>query len=74
MGQYNPRMDLRLSEQVALVTGGDSGLGRAICLLCAEAGARVVVNYHSAEDKAAEVVEAITRRGQGRGGCASHHP
>src|SRR5699024_11194603 len=44
----------------------DSGIGRAICLAYAAAGAKVVVNYNSSEDKAREVVQQI----EGAGGRA----
>lgn len=52
-------MKVSLNEQVAIVTGGDSGIGRGICLAFARAGARVVVNYNSSRDKADEVVATI---------------
>jgi glucose 1-dehydrogenase len=52
-----------LLGQKALVTGASSGIGRAIALALGEAGADVVVNYVSGEDKAQALVEEITANG-----------
>jgi glucose 1-dehydrogenase len=52
-----------LSGQKALVTGANSGIGRAIALALGHAGADVVVNYVSREEEAGKVTEEIRRCG-----------
>lgn len=53
---------MNFQNQVAIVTGGNRGLGRALCLALAEKGARVVVAARS-EEHNSETVEAITAVG-----------
>src|SRR6185295_14428688 len=48
-----------LTGQKAIVTGANSGIGRAIAIAIGHAGADVVVNYVSREEEAAKVVEHI---------------
>jgi 3-oxoacyl-[acyl-carrier protein] reductase len=57
-------MDIDLSGRVALVTGGGRGIGKAIALSLAEAGADVAVNYSRDAGAAEEVVKEI--EGMGR--------
>jgi 3-oxoacyl-[acyl-carrier protein] reductase len=52
-----------LQGKVALVTGGSRGIGRAIAIALAEAGANVAVNYAGNESAAAEVVAHIESLG-----------
>jgi 3-oxoacyl-[acyl-carrier protein] reductase len=52
-----------LAGRVTLVTGGSRGIGRAISLELARAGARVAVNYAARSDAAEEVVAAIRADG-----------
>ena len=52
-----------LAGQKALVTGGSSGIGRAVALALGGAGADVAVNYRSGEEEAQEVVGAIKDKG-----------
>lgn len=56
-------MQIMLENQTAIVTGANSGLGRGIALAYARAGANVVVNYHSHQEQANEVVAEITASG-----------
>src|SRR5437879_6140699 len=53
------RMQFDLSNKVALITGASRGIGRQTAIRIAEAGARVVVNYHRSEAQAQEVVRQI---------------
>ncbi len=52
-----------LRGQRALVTGGNSGIGAAVCRGLAAAGARVVVNYLADEDAARRLVNEIVADG-----------
>ena len=53
----------RLENRVAIVTGASRGIGRAIAIIFAREGARVVVNYRRQEGKAEEVVKIIRKAG-----------
>jgi len=52
-----------LDGQKAIVTGASSGIGRAVAIALGHAGADVIVNYHSGEDEANEVVQEIEKCG-----------
>ena len=52
-----------LEGQVALVTGGSSGIGAGVAVALAAAGAAVGVNYASSPEGAAAVVDEIERAG-----------
>jgi 3-oxoacyl-[acyl-carrier protein] reductase len=56
-------MDLYLKNKVALVTGGASGLGKAIVIALAEEGASVAINYRSKKTEAESLLEHIQQRG-----------
>lgn len=52
-----------LQDKVAIVTGASRGIGRAIAIALADAGANVVVNYASSSAAAEQVVAEITAAG-----------
>lgn len=55
----------RLAGRKALITGGDSGMGRAAAIAFAREGADVAINYYPTEESdAREVVELIKNAGQ----------
>jgi len=57
----------RLEGKVAIVTGGDQGLGRAIALRLAAEGADIVFSYKSDQAGAEEVMSRIKRGDKGAG-------
>ena len=54
----------RLKGKVAIVTGGDSGIGRAVAVLYAREGADVAIVYLNEHDDAAETAQAVRDEGR----------
>ncbi|HVV54951.1 MAG TPA: SDR family oxidoreductase [Mucilaginibacter sp.] len=52
-----------LQGQAALVTGADSGIGKAVAIELAKAGAKVIINHVDAHEMAEETVGEITSAG-----------
>jgi len=70
-----PRCDARkiLKGQKALVTGANSGIGKAIAIALCQAGADVVINYRSGDEAAQAVVDEATHCGCSTNGRAIIH-
>jgi NAD(P)-dependent dehydrogenase (short-subunit alcohol dehydrogenase family) len=54
---------LRLEEKVAIITGGDSGIGRAVAIAFAKEGAEVCIAYHNDHRDAKETARRIKELG-----------
>jgi NAD(P)-dependent dehydrogenase (short-subunit alcohol dehydrogenase family) len=59
----------RLAGRKALITGGDSGMGRAAAIAFAREGADVAINYFPTEEPDAQEVIALIKK-EGRAGLA----
>ncbi len=57
----------RLEGKVAIITGGDQGIGRAIALRLASEGADIALCYRANRSGAEEVAASITRAAAGTG-------
>jgi NAD(P)-dependent dehydrogenase (short-subunit alcohol dehydrogenase family) len=57
----------KLQGKIAIVTGGDSGIGRAVCLAFAREGCHVVISYLNEHKDAEETRDAILSSCQGTG-------
>jgi len=70
--QMHPRPDYeprypgsgRLQDKVAIITGGDSGIGRAVAVLFAREGADVAVLYLNEGEDAEETKRLVEREGR----------
>ncbi|HEX9997059.1 MAG TPA: glucose 1-dehydrogenase [Abditibacterium sp.] len=64
-GEESYKGNHKLQDKVALITGADSGIGRAVALAFAREGADVLISYHTSDEDAeasARDVQAAGRR------------
>jgi len=54
----------KLKDKVALITGGDSGIGRSVAILYAREGADVAIVYLNEHDDAKETMAAVEQEGR----------
>lgn len=62
-GEQSYRGSGKLKGLSALITGGDSGIGRAVALCYAREGANVAINYLSEKEDAQETAELVKETG-----------
>jgi len=63
-GEDSYRGSGRLDGKVALITGGDSGIGRAVAIAFAREGADVLISYLDEHEDARETADWVTKAGR----------
>lgn len=63
-GEESYRGFNRLKDKAAIITGGDSGIGRAVALAFAREGADVLISYLNEEPDAQETVRVVEAEGR----------
>jgi NAD(P)-dependent dehydrogenase (short-subunit alcohol dehydrogenase family) len=63
-GESSYRGTGRLEGKAAIITGGDSGIGRAVALAFAREGADVLISYLEEDADAKEALEAVEQAGK----------
>lgn len=54
----------KLKDKVAIITGGDSGIGRAVALLFAKEGADIIIVYLNEKEDALQTKQAVEQQGR----------
>lgn len=63
-GEDSYRGSGRLQDKVAIITGGDSGIGRAVAIAFAREGADVVISYLSEDEDAKDTANHVEEAGR----------
>ncbi|WP_244651122.1 SDR family oxidoreductase [Rhizobium sp. CFBP 8762] len=63
-GEESYKGNGKLKGKVALITGGDSGIGRAVAIAYAREGANVVISYLNEDEDAQDTVKWIEKAGR----------
>src|SRR4051812_23683674 len=63
-GEHSYRGSGKLTGKAAVVTGADSGIGRAVAIAFAREGADVLISYLNEHDDAKEVAELVREAGR----------